>query len=434
MSRATIPLPGDPGSHAAPRRPGEAHRPGKRLPRVAARASALVLLAGVITAFGSGATSSASTTIAPSGITPSGTSTQGTGASPTRVAYLPSGLPVPSIAGLLHIGTIIPLNLHWSTFEGLQPDPVTAEAPDGAVYVSTGSVVYVVDGNAAPHVAVHAASRVLALAADATGVYVETGLAVTAYDRRSGDKVRTWDLPGASAPTAAGLLAEPGALWSWTEKSGSQYATLSRMGAFGVKLVDQNVAYPGLMAADASGLYFQSANPSAPGGHLAEVAPSGALTLSSAPFELGSTIALSEGKLVVEAPPGPNGKGLWQTWGPSTLRPLTSSGPRPQLVSGIEDTGAGLLGYTRPVGPLGPYTAVSRVDVATGAPGSTVQFFSNFSWLLEGYYPAIVNEASGELYIVRLATAAIPVTPSTASSAPPGGQSWSLDATRPVRQ
>jgi hypothetical protein len=158
---------------------------------------------------------------------------------------LPNGLPVPSIAGPLHIGTIIALNLHWSTFEGLQPDPVTAEAPDGAVYVSTGSVVYVIDGNAAPHVAVHAASRVLALAADATGVYVETGLAVTAYDRRSGDKVGTWDLPGASAPTAAGLLAEPGALWSWTEKSGSQYATLSRMGAFGVKVVDHTSPIPG---------------------------------------------------------------------------------------------------------------------------------------------------------------------------------------------
>jgi hypothetical protein len=30
-----------------------------------------------------------------------------------------------------------------------------------------------------------------------------------------------------------------------------------------------------------------------------------------------------------------------------------------------------------------------------------VQFFSNFSWTLEGYYPAIVNEESGELYVVR---------------------------------
>jgi hypothetical protein len=340
----------------------------------------------------------------------------------------PSALPVPSTSGPLHIATTIPLNLQWSQFEGLQPDPVGAEAPDGAVFVSTGSVVYAVDGDGPPQVAEHAPGHVLALAADATDLYVVTGAALTDYNRSTGQKVTSWVLPGPSKPSAAGLFAEPGVVWAWTEtvkNDSANYATLSRVGASGVKVVDRLVAYPQYMDADATGLYFQSADPAPPSGRLAHVTATGTVTYSSGSFRLGSTIALIAGRIVAETPLQANGARWWETYDPSTLRLLTTSGVSGDTVSGGVTTGAGLLGYTTPVGPIGPVVAVSRANPLTGAPESTVQFNSNASWLLEGYYPIVINDFTDELDVVRLTTATLTSTPPTTVHV---GPSWSLVA------
>jgi hypothetical protein len=328
--------------------------------------------------------------------------------SPAYAASAPSGLPVPSISGPLRIAANIPLHLHWSTFEGLQPQPVVAEAPNGAVFVSTGSVIYVVDGDGPPEVAEHAGAHVTAMAADATDLYVETGLTVTDYNRQTGDQVRTWALPVPSkspcphcTPAQAGLLAEPGALWSWTDyatdSSGFLPATLSRLGAFGVKLVDV-LAYPAFMVANSGGLYYEADTAE---GQLAHVTPSGVRTLSPWPFDIDSPISLVDGTLVAETVQEPGGEDVWQTWGPSTLRPLTWHPANSAVLPGMWDTGAGLLGYLKPTGPIAPDLRIGRLSPATGEPSESVQFFSNFSWTLEGYYPAIVNEESGELYVVR---------------------------------
>jgi len=382
------------------------------------RASALTaVLIGTLTLLGAEPISLAATMATPSSSRPA--------AAPSQPS---SALPVPSTSGPLHIATTIPLNLKWSQFEGLQPDPVAAEAPDGAVFVSTGSVVYVVDRDGSPKLAEHAPGHVLALAADATDLYVVTGAVLTDYNRRTGQKVTSWTLPGPSKPSAAGLFAEPGVVWAWTEtvkNNSANYATLSRVGASGVMVVDRLVAYPEYMDADASGLYYQSADPAPPAGRLAHVTPSGAVTFSSSSFRLGSTIASSGGELVAETPPRANRRQWWRTYDPSTLRLLTTSGVSRGTVSGCQATGAGLLGYTRPVGPIGPNVAISRANPVTGGAESTVQFNSDASWLLEGYYPTVINDFADELYVVRLTTATSPSTPPTTEHV---GPSWSLVA------
>src|SRR5580700_3367036 len=52
------------------------------------------------------------------------------------------------------------------------------EAPDGTVFFSHGSVVYVVHGDQAPAVKLHAGHPVLALAANSSDLFVQTGLQV----------------------------------------------------------------------------------------------------------------------------------------------------------------------------------------------------------------------------------------------------------------
>jgi hypothetical protein len=331
--------------------------------------------------------------------------------SPQAVTQPVSGLPAPSTSGPLRIEANIPLHLTW-VFKPTQPQPIATEAPDGAVFVTTGSTIYVVDGDHAPQVAEHATGPVVALAADGTDLYVETGLTVTDYSRQSGDEVRTWSLPAPGpcpgcTPTSAVLLAQAGVVWSLTnfstDSSGLEPGTLSRMGPLGVKLVDSQ-AYPYFTDADASGIYYETLS-----GRLAHVTPSGARTVSSASSEADAPLALSDGKLVLEPVQEPAGKPLWQTWDPSTLRVLTSTAPAPNSVSAFENTGAGLLGFSKPSGGHGTSVAVSRANISTGAASGTVQFSSVAgkapyagSWILEGYYPSIVNAVGRNLYLIRL--------------------------------
>ena len=74
----------------------------------------------------------------------------------------------------------------------------------------------------------------MAVAANQTDLFVQTGLTVTEYRLSNGSKVKHWTLSSPVVPiTSAGLLAVGGAVWSWTDwgtdESGFEYATVSRI-------------------------------------------------------------------------------------------------------------------------------------------------------------------------------------------------------------
>jgi hypothetical protein len=138
------------------------------------------------------------------------------------------------------------------------------EAPNGAVFFSRGAVVYVVEGNHAPVIALHAAGPVHALAASDADLFVETGLRVTEYSRATGGQVRHWTLTSLAAPvTSAGLYVVGGTVWAWTDwatdGSGFEYAQIDRMHttSSAVHVVNKD-AFPGDMSADGAGLYFET--------------------------------------------------------------------------------------------------------------------------------------------------------------------------------
>ena len=90
------------------------------------------------------------------------------------------------------------------------------EAPDGAVYYSRGSSVYVVKGTSAPKLVLRAQGNVLALAANSSELFADVGLTVTAYRLPSGTEVRHWTSggrevhhlidPATGEPAESGLL------------------------------------------------------------------------------------------------------------------------------------------------------------------------------------------------------------------------------------
>src|SRR5580693_1575409 len=139
-----------------------------------------------------------------------------------------------------------------------------AEAPNGAVFFSRGSVVYVVEGNRAPVIALHAGGTVLALAANDSDLFVENGLRLTEYSRGNGSQVRHWTLTSLVASvTSAGLYVVGDTVWAWTDwatdGSGFEYAQVDRIhtSSSAVHVVDKD-AFPGDMSADGAGLYFET--------------------------------------------------------------------------------------------------------------------------------------------------------------------------------
>jgi hypothetical protein len=374
--------------------------------RMVARVSALVLLVGLVTAAcgssspsGSGTTTQSTptttaTTSAPSGST--GTTT------PTTTPTLPT-LPLPS-ASDLSVEARIPLGLPWLS---PPPQPAAAEAPNGAVFVATGSIVYVVEGNSAPVVAEHAGGQVLALAADSTDLFVETGLVVTDYSRSTGNEVTKWTLPGSGTPTSAGLLVGGPVLWAWTDfatdQSGFEYADLDRIVGQSVVAVD-NHAYPGdlEMAADADGLYYEGLVNNANAGHLEFVTPSGTKTVSPDGIQFGSPIALVGGTLVAEQPENEPGDD-WSTWDPTTLKVLSQVTTGIIYADPIAETGSGLLLMEVPSGSSVAGAAIAEQSPTSGEQlDSGVGFPSAAQWLLQGYYPAILTAEGGQLYLERL--------------------------------
>lgn len=163
------------------------------------------------------------------------------------------------------------------------------ETSAGAVYYSRGAVVYLVAGGTKPKIVLHAGGTVLAIAASATGLFVQAGLTVTEYRRSNLGKVRHWTLPRQIAPvTMAGLFAEGGTLWSWidtiTDSSGFEFATISRIATTRSAVhVVTRLADPEVVAANSSGLYFESANASQTRFFLGHAVSSGAVRYRQQP-------------------------------------------------------------------------------------------------------------------------------------------------------
>jgi hypothetical protein len=159
-----------------------------------------------------------------------------------------------------------------------------AQAPNGAVFYSRGAVVYVVSGNSAPRKVLHAGGTVLAVAASASDLFVQNGLTITEYRKTNVSKVRHWTLPRQPAPvTMAGLFAEGGTLWSWsdtqTDSSGLEFATVSRIATSRPAVhVITKFAFAEAMDANSSGLYFESTNSGQTSYFLGHATASGAVS------------------------------------------------------------------------------------------------------------------------------------------------------------
>jgi hypothetical protein len=198
----------------------------------------------------------------------------------------------------LHAGPKVALGTTTNVFAN-----VFNEGPDGSLYYSRGSVVYRVTGNSKPQAEVHATSRVMAVAATQTDLFVQTGLTVTDYRLPHLSKAKHWTLSSPVTPiTSAGLLAVGKTVWSWTDwgtdQSGFEFATVSRIPTGGSAAhVISKAAYPSDMSANASGLYFESNSTKASANFLNHVTPGGVVKARKLTAGVGAPLALSGGKV-----------------------------------------------------------------------------------------------------------------------------------------
>jgi hypothetical protein len=99
----------------------------------------------------------------------------------------------------------------------------TAEAPNGDFYLSVGTNLEVVRGNANPVHFAAAAALPIGLFATTSTLYVVTPSALQAFSTSSGALERTVALPGdivtpeSPSPNRAGLGLARGELWIWTQ-------------------------------------------------------------------------------------------------------------------------------------------------------------------------------------------------------------------------
>jgi hypothetical protein len=284
-----------------------------------------------------------------------------------------------------------------------------AEAPNGTVFFSRGAVVYVVAGNRAPAIKLHAGRTVLALAATNADLFVETGLVVTEYNRGNNRQVRHWTLTSpVRAITSAGLYVVGTTVWAWTDwatdGSGFQYAQISRMhtSSAAVHVVDKS-AFPGDVSADAAGLYFETvhgvtddlahANPTTSPVQYRKAPVDAPLALTAGRVDLLDFGTSAEDVLSYNA----------------TTLALVSSKRVPGKDDSIAGTALGLLVLAQPCSAFPCKSAtVGRLNVATGATSGALATPGAYQQL-NGPAQAVI-EASGlsgthaNLFLVRISS------------------------------
>jgi hypothetical protein len=286
---------------------------------------------------------------------------------------------------------------------GFTPTTV-AEASDGAVFYARGSVVYVVEGHATPVAAEHTGATVLAVAANASDLFVESGHTVTEYRRSGGSTVAHWSLSSPQPPTQAGLLLSDGVVWVWTDwatdESGFQYATLSRirLGSPTVHVVSTN-AYPGDLDADATALFYERQGTTR--AYVVRVSPAGTTKRSAPQAQLDAPMAVDGARVVLLAQHGTRGKTYADSYRITTLAKMSSK-LVPQDLAGIADTGAGLLVVVDPCTGLTCAAAdVRTLNPATGAATGGLAVPHAYD-LLKGHRPGVVTLSRGVYTLVRL--------------------------------
>jgi hypothetical protein len=290
---------------------------------------------------------------------------------------------------------------------GLYTDVFT-EAPNGAVYFAANGTVAVVNGTSAPK-SVLSAKHVLALAANTTDFFVQTGLTVTEYTRARAAKVRAWTLTSpVAAITSAGLYAVGSTVWSWTDwatdSTGFEYATVSEINATSAatpKVISRSNAYPGDMAADSTGAYFEVVKSNQANGYVIRAVP-GSRAHRVADVNLDAPLTLSGGRVDLLALHSSNAHIYIDSYQEKTLTGARSK-RAPATARAIAGTSAGLLVVQEPcptdicakatVGVLNPLTGTVSHPVTV--PGAVP--------LLLGSGPAVIKESGRWLYLVRLA-------------------------------
>jgi hypothetical protein len=282
-----------------------------------------------------------------------------------------------------------------------------AEAPNGAVFFSRGAVVYVVEGNRAPVIALHAGATVHALAADDSDLFVETGLRVTEYRRANGSQLRHWTLTSLAAPvTSAGLYVVGGTVWVWTDwatdGSGFEYAQVDRIhpSSSAVRVVNKD-AFPGDMSADAAGLYFETVHGVTDDlGHANPTTP--AVQYRQAPVD--APLALAGGRVDLLAFGRSSADVL--SYNARTLA-LVSSRRVPEKDDSIVGTGPGLLVLARPCHAFPCSSAtVGKLNTATGGTSAALSTPGAYQ-LLNG--PGVIEATDvhgthADLFLVRISS------------------------------
>ncbi|HVB42296.1 MAG TPA: hypothetical protein VNF47_06245 [Streptosporangiaceae bacterium] len=277
-----------------------------------------------------------------------------------------------------------------------------AEAPNGSVYYSRGTVVYVVAGTSAPRVAVRAGRRVVALAANVADLFVQTGLRVTEYRRSTGGRLRHWTLTSPAPITSAGLYAVGGTLWSWTDwatdSSGFEYAKVSRISitSAAVHVVDK-FAYPGDASANSAGLFFEAQHGTS--GYLGHARPSGSTSYRRlAATAVGTPLALAAGRVDLLT----FGQHVRINSYRTTTLALVSSKPVLASDRSLAGTRLGLLVLAEPCPAVSCASAtLSKLSVSTGAASGTSHVPGAYL-LLSGPAAAVIEVSHGTMYLVRV--------------------------------
>ena len=274
-----------------------------------------------------------------------------------------------------------------------------SEAPNGTVYYFKGRVVYAVAGTKKPATVLHAGSNVLAVAANKTEFFVQTGRTVRAYSVAGHHLIRTWALPKSLGPlTSAGLYAVGNTLWSWTDwatdMSGFEFANVSRIvtSSPAVHVVSKNIADPADMAADSGGLYYEAINSHGTTGYLIRVSPSGHVTRRT-DKNIDVPLALAGGRVFLLAFHQPSGKQFLDAFRGSNLHGVFSKQKSTQVYD-IAGTGAGLL-------MLQP-GKISRLSAGTGAVTGTLSL-AHVVTLVPGPSGAVITFSGGVASLHRLA-------------------------------
>jgi hypothetical protein len=274
---------------------------------------------------------------------------------------------------------------------------VLSEAPNGNVYYSRGSVVYLVKGDHAPAVALRASGPVLAVAASSSDLLVDVGRKVSAYALSDGRLLRTWTLPGSEPVTSAGLYPVGTTVWAYTDwatdESGFQYANVDRfsLSSPAVHLVSANNAYPADMAAGPGGLYYEGI--AGTGDYVFRAPPSGALR-RHADVDIDAPLALAAGNpylLAIHENQG--GNTYLDAFRGSTLGTLFSYRVADSDTD-IAGTGIGLL--------LLGAGKVSLLDTANGHAGAPLSV-PGAAILVPGPSAAVVTVSHSTTYLLRLA-------------------------------